>query len=221
MEKPPMSDNDVPGPGYYQSTQPQPPKKKRRGLRIAAIGCGGLIALVVIIIIIIIIIAAVAAGTHNATTTGTATGAAPPASASASTHAASLGNPVRDGKFQFTVTSVSSSNTAGDPAAGGETAQGEFTILHMTVTNIGTVAQTLDDSSQFVYDSHGRKYTANSIADIDLNSTGTGGGVFFNSINPGNSVRGLIAFDLPAGDHAVKAELHDSAFSGGVTVTLP
>jgi hypothetical protein len=30
-----------------------------------------------------------------------------------------------------------------------------------------------------------------------------------------------LAFDMPAGVHAVKAELHDSAFSGGVTVNLP
>jgi hypothetical protein len=44
--------------------------------------------------------------------------------------------------------------------------------------------------------------------------------VFFNSINPGNTVHGEIAFDLPPGDAAVKAELHDSAFSGGVTVML-
>jgi len=40
--------------------------------------------------------------------------------------------------------------------------------------------------------------------------------------NPGNTVRAVILFDLPKGDRAVKAELelHDSAFSGGVTVSL-
>ena len=44
--------------------------------------------------------------------------------------------------------------------------------------------------------------------------------VSFNDINPGNTVRGELAFDMPAGHKAVKAELHDSAFSGGVTVNL-
>jgi hypothetical protein len=216
MEKPPMSDNDVPGPGYYQNAQPQPPKKKRRGLRIAAIGCGGLVALVVIIIII----AAVAAGTHNNTATGTATEPVPSGSASVSaTHAAGLGNPVSDGKFQFTITSVTQSKTAGDPSVGGQTAQGEYTILHVTGTNTGSVAQTLDDSAQYVYDAKGRKFSADSTADLYMSSSSNS--VFFNSINPGNTVHGLIAFDLPASDHAVKAELHDSAFSGGVTVTLP
>jgi hypothetical protein len=38
--------------------------------------------------------------------------------------------------------------------------------------------------------------------------------------NPGNVTRGLLYFDLPKSDRAVKAEVHDSAFSGGVTVEL-
>jgi len=33
-------------------------------------------------------------------------------------------------------------------------------------------------------------------------------------------VTGLLYFDLPTRDHAVMAELHDSAFSGGVTISL-
>ena len=31
---------------------------------------------------------------------------------------------------------------------------------------------------------------------------------------------GLLYFDLPKRDHAVMAELRDSAFSGGVTISL-
>ena len=33
-------------------------------------------------------------------------------------------------------------------------------------------------------------------------------------------VTGLLYFDLPTRDHAVMAELYDSAFSGGVTISL-
>jgi hypothetical protein len=43
----------------------------------------------------------------------------------------------------------------------------------------------------------------------------------FNNINPGNTVQGQLAFDMPTGVKAVKAELHDSAFFAGVTVNLP
>ncbi len=148
-------------------------------------------------------------------------GAAASTPAAAAAKAAALGTPVRDGKFQFTVTAVTQAKSVGDTADDlGDTAQGEYTILHVTVTNIGGQAQTLDDSSQYVFDASGRKYDASSNADIDLNSP-DGGGVFLNSINPGNTVQGLLAFDMPAGVRAVKAELHDSPFSGGVTVTLP
>src|SRR6266498_2774120 len=125
----------------------------------------------------------------------------------ASSQAASgpgIGSKVRDGKFQFTITRVSHRASVGNTTLGlGTKAQGRFTELHLKVTNIGSESQTLDDSSQYVFDANGRKFSADSSADIEV-----------------NSVRALILFDLPKGDKAVKAELHDSPFSGGVTVRL-
>lgn len=174
-------------------------------------------------VIVIIIIASVAAngGGSNAPS-------APPAASSgkaapaAAPQAAKIGSPVRDGKFQFTIASVSQAKSVGDTAAGlGDTAQGEYTILHVSVANIGSQPQTLDDSSQYVYDAAGRKYDVSTSADIDLNSASGSNSVFLNGINPGNTVNGELAFDMPAGVKAVKAELHDSPFSGGVTVNLP
>jgi hypothetical protein len=138
------------------------------------------------------------------------------ASAPAATGTPGIGAKVRDGEFQFTITAITHAKTVGDPSGLTKTAQGEYTILHVTVTNIGSVAQTLDDSTQLVYDSRGRQYTADSTADLYI----SGNDVFFNSINPGNTVHGEIAFDLPRGDSAVKAVPHDSPFSGGVTVAL-
>jgi len=82
-----------------------------------------------------------------------------------------------------------------------------FTILHVTVKNIGGQAQTLDASSQFVFDAAGKQFSADSAASSQT--------FFLTDINPGNQVTGTIAFDLPKGDTAVKAELHDSPFSGG------
>jgi hypothetical protein len=125
---------------------------------------------------------------------------------------------VKDGKFEFTITKITHAKSVGDTAYGlGDTAQGKYTILHITVKNIGDQAQTLDDSVQHVYDAHGNKYDASSMADMDLNNVGN---VFLSDINPGNTVHGKIAFDVPNGVNAVKAELHDSMFSGGVTVNL-
>jgi hypothetical protein len=129
--------------------------------------------------------------------------------------AAGIGTPVRDGKFEFVVTGVTHAKSVGGEF--GSTAQGEYTILHVSVKNIGDQSQTLDDSSQYVFNSAGAKYDADSVADMDANGDGS---VFLENINPGNSVQGQIAFDMPSGTHAVKAELHDSMFSNGVTVNL-
>jgi len=146
-------------------------------------------------------------------------GPAPANAVPAAPQVAKIGTPVRDGKFQFTITSVSHAKSVGDTADGfGDTAQGRYTILHVTVTNISSQPQTLFDSNQYVFDASGRKYDVSTSADMDIN--GASDSVLFNDINPGNTVRGELAFDMPAGLKAVKAELHDSAFSGGVTVNL-
>jgi hypothetical protein len=199
-------------PGYGTPPQgyapPQPPPKKRRAGKIALLGCGGLVALVVIIVVIIVAVglSKTGSGSNNAPSPATAAG--------------KLGSKVRDGKFQFVVTHITHAKNVGDTAQGlGDPAQGEYTVLHVTVTNISNQAQTLDDSAQYVYDGKGRQFSASSSADIDGNG-GNGGGVFLNQINPGDSVHGRLYFDMPKGDSAVTAQLHDSTFSNGVTVSL-
>lgn len=212
------------GPGYGPPAGPpaEPPKKRKRGK-----GCLGLVLGVVVLFIIIGVIAGIAgSGSSNSGSTAASspsTGTSPSsAPAQAAAKPATVGTPVRDGKFQFTITSVSEAKSVGDTADGlGDTAQGEYTILHVTVKNIGTEAQTFDDGSQYVYDATGRKYDASTDADMDLNSSDGADSVFLNDINPGNTVQGQLAFDMPSGTKAVRAELHDSAFSGGVTVSLP
>jgi hypothetical protein len=171
------------------------------------IGCGGAVAAVVLLVIIIAVAAAVgnkSSGSGGSGTNSGGSGGGQPA-------AATIGTPVRDGKFQFTVTSVTHAKHVGGQF--GTTAQGRFTILHVTVKNIGGEAQNMDASNQYVYDKNGKQYSASSEASSQS--------FFLTDINPGNQVTGRIAFDLPKGVKAVKAELHDSPFSDGVTVTLP
>jgi len=99
----------------------------------------------------------------------------------------------------------------------GDTAQGHFAVLHLTVKNIGNDSQTLDDSAQVLF-ANGHKYDASSSADIMANNASNS--VFFNDINPGNTVHGVMVFDMPTNVTAEKAELHDSIFSDGVGVSL-
>ena len=204
------------GPYPPQPPYQQPPRKSwpRRHKVLTAF-----LAIVGLIVVIGIASAIGSGGGTNTNNTGTASsGSGQQAAAPAgSPH---IGQPAADGKFRFVITRVTYRKSVGDTSLGlGETAQGRYTVLHIKVTNIGNQSQTLDDSSQYVYDARGRQFDADTQADIDGNP-GNNGGVFLNDINPGNTVHGLLFFDLPRGDKAIKAELHDSMFSDGVTVYL-
>jgi hypothetical protein len=205
-----------PPPGYPPQ---QPPRRKSWPRRHKILTT--LLTIVALFVIIGIASAAGSGGNSGGSSTGSAStggsgqqAAAPAAPAAAGPH---IGQAAADGKFSFTVTGLGHAHTVGNQYFGA-TAQGHYVVLDITVRNIGTEAQTFDDSAQYVYDSAGRKFSADGQADIYGNKAGNA--PFLQSINPGNSVTGRLYFDLPKGDHAVKAELHDSMFSGGVTVSL-
>jgi hypothetical protein len=129
--------------------------------------------------------------------------------------AAVIGTPVRDGKLEFTVTSIESGVPSVGSEAFGQKAQGQFVLMHLTIQNIGDKAQYFDGSSQKVFDAQGREFSADSGAAIYLEDSNS----FLNEINPGNTVTGTVVFDMPLGAAIAKLELHDSPFSGGVDVT--
>ncbi|QWC15826.1 DUF4352 domain-containing protein [Cellulomonas dongxiuzhuiae] len=130
--------------------------------------------------------------------------------------AAGIGTPVRDGKFEFTVTAIEPGVARIGDDLFGKDAQGQFTLADVTVTNIGDEAQYLDGSSQKLVHGQGRKHSADTSAAIYLGDAES----FLDQINPGNSVQGTVVFDLPADAAPASLELHDSMLSGGVTVTV-
>ncbi|MCC2314190.1 DUF4352 domain-containing protein [Cellulomonas xiejunii] len=132
------------------------------------------------------------------------------------TQTAGIGTPVRDGKFEFTVTSIEAGVAHVGDDMFGKDAQGQFTLVHMSVTNIGDEAQYFDGSSQKLVDAQGRTHSADGSAAIYLGDAES----FLNQINPGNSVQGTVVFDIPADATPASLELHDSMFSGGVTVSV-
>ncbi|QIM22968.1 DUF4352 domain-containing protein [Phycicoccus sp. HDW14] len=127
-----------------------------------------------------------------------------------------IGTKVRDGKFQFVVSKV----TCGIKSVGnqylGTKAQGQFCRVDMSITNIGDEAQTMFADNQTAFDTKGRKFSADSEASIYDDKSE----VLFEEINPGNTVKGRVYFDVPKGVKLAKVELHDSLFSGGVEVAL-
>jgi hypothetical protein len=128
-----------------------------------------------------------------------------------------MGDPVRDGKFEFTVTKLDCSKSRVGSEFLNETAQGKFCIISVTVKNIGKEAQTFDGSSQKAYDADGTEFSNDTGAEIYANE---GSPTFLQEINPGNQVKGKLIFDVPKSTKLTSIELHDSMFSGGVKVSL-
>lgn len=131
---------------------------------------------------------------------------------------AKIGEVARDGKFEFTVASMECGKASvGTNEYLTKQAQGQFCLVNVTVKNIGNEAQTFDSSSQYLYDAANSKFSADGTASLYANPQGS---TFLNQINPGNSVTGILVFDLPKDKTPTTAELHDSSFSGGVKVSL-
>jgi len=132
---------------------------------------------------------------------------------------ATIGQSVRDGKFAFIVTSVQPPEKLLTDRLGiSETAQGEFVIVRVNVTNIGYEARTLTATDQFLISAKGQRF-ATSAAISSLKGSDQ---LFVEKINPGQTVYDApLLFDVPAGTTMASIELHDSASSGGARVKLP
>ncbi|WP_372594355.1 DUF4352 domain-containing protein [Actinotalea sp.] len=127
-----------------------------------------------------------------------------------------IGAVVADGKFEFTVTSVETGVARVGDDYLHQDAQGQFVLVRMTVKNVGDEAQYFDGSSQELVDTEGRRHSADSGAAIYLGDANS----FLNQINPGNQVDGVVVFDIPVDAQLASITLHDSMFSGGVSVDL-
>ncbi|KRF47037.1 DUF4352 domain-containing protein [Terrabacter sp. Soil810] len=130
--------------------------------------------------------------------------------------ASQIGTPVRDGKFEFTVKSVKCGiSTVGNEYLNTK-AQGQFCAVQLHIENIGDEPQSMFADNQLAFDAKDRKFSADSTASIYDDSSQ----VLFEEINPGNSVKGKVYFDVPKGAKLTQLELHDSMFSDGVKVAL-
>lgn len=176
-------------------------------------------------IVLLIAIIQIANGGGDTGTTGSTESASQPkvdakpkADAKPAAAAAGIGTKVRDGKFEFVVTAVEHpGKTIAGEFGTTETAQGEFVVVRVNVTNIGDEAQTLMSTGQLLFNDKGQKFEPSSaimtLKDADK--------FFLTNINPGNTVTGApLLFDVAPGTKIASIELHDSMFSGGVKVKL-
>lgn len=150
------------------------------------------------------------------TTTAPATTSVPTTTAPIS----QVGQTVKDGDLAFVVqgmTCGAQATAAVNAEVFGETvpAGAQECLVTMTVADDKGTSQTFFDSNQYAYDAAGRRFSADSQAAIYL--TGANDDT---QINPGITVTAVVPFQIPIGDTIVKLDLHDSVFSGGVTVRV-
>ena len=212
----PLAGGPYRGPGQA----PQPPKRKSPVwpwvlIAVMVLACGGCFGLVGM--------ASDAADEDSPAATFTTGGpasedaAAPgePAREAPAPDAAPAGTAVRDGKFEFRVTAVDPPvRTVGDNQFLRTTAQGEYILVHVSVTNVGDRPQTYFGSNQKLFDADGRQFENDTRAEINLHDH------MATTINPGNTIDVVLAFDVPVGTVPAKLQLHDSMFSGGAKVAL-
>ena len=86
----------------------------------------------------------------------------------------------------------------------------------MKVENTGDESQLMDSSSQLMFIGD-NEYSASGDALFAFDGSEN---FFLEEINPGNAVDGVMVFDIPKGGQPDRLELHDSPFSGGVTVNI-
>jgi hypothetical protein len=211
MTMPPPEQPGQPGqPG--QPPQAPAPKKSKKALYIV-------LGIVVAILAVCGGCSALFAGGANEVAKSVDKALATPAPASSEpATAVSVGKAAKDGNFQFTVRKVQcGQGKIGTNPYLTKKAQGQFCTVTITVKNIKTEPQMLSDSDQKAFVGTA-SYDADTEAGMYANGNETS--VLLNTINPGNAVTGKIVFDIPKGAKLTRLELHDSAFSGGVTVTL-
>ncbi|GGN51489.1 hypothetical protein FHR83_009318 [Actinoplanes campanulatus] len=128
-----------------------------------------------------------------------------------------IGDPVRDGKFEFVVSHVDCSRAIVGTEHLRRTAQGRYCVVTLSVRNIADEPKYFLGLAQKARDVNGADYGYDEIAGLYANrDTET----FLEKLDPGERVTGKLVFDIPDGVGLAALELHDSPLSGGVTVTL-
>jgi hypothetical protein len=120
----------------------------------------------------------------------------------------------RDGKLEFTVTSVSCGHQkAGQPPLEA-TANGQYCFVRLQVRNLSDQAWT-PPVNQFLVDNAGVRHAMDPRGAIAL-----GSGRLLTQLEPRGRVSGTLVFELPAGARPDRLVLHDSLLSLGVTIRV-
>jgi hypothetical protein len=171
---------------------------------------------IVPIAIVAIAVASTAANSGNKSDTN----AAPldgSSSSSETTKVAAIGDTVTDGDFAFAITDIKCGVAHVGTDLLGKDAQGQYCLVGVKVRNDGKEASYMLGDNQYLFDNKDRKFSADTAAMIYLPEKQS---PWLTEINPGNQISGTIVYDVPKDAVIDHIELHDNAYSTGVTVSL-
>jgi hypothetical protein len=129
---------------------------------------------------------------------------------------AGLGDPVRDGQFEFVVGSVDCGARSVGQGFARKEALEQFCLVALEVVNTGTEGRTFGGGQQYLFDGDGKRHDP----DLDATVRHGGGRLLSTHLNPGQRLRGTLVYDVPDPVDLARVELHDGLFSGGATVEL-
>jgi hypothetical protein len=189
----PIDTVDVPAPGEYDAPEPG-----LSALRTKVWIAGGIAAVVALVSF-----GVWAVVTADGRPTATATSA--PGAAMA-------------GHFEFAVNGVRCGLAEVGPDGLQQRAEGHFCLLDVAVRNTGSEPELFDSGAQRVYDANGVAYAAAEQAAVFLNDRNP---TLLNEIPAGDTVTGVLPFDVPTDVELVEVSVHGALSTPGVRITLP
>ncbi|HEX5144414.1 MAG TPA: DUF4352 domain-containing protein, partial [Mycobacterium sp.] len=133
---------------------------------------------------------------------------------------APAGSAVQDGPMEFQVRDISRAQTVGDPSGNPyltSKADGEFLVFTLSVRNTGHSPINYFGQNQNLIDTTGRMYSAANDADMFMSASD---GNPMGAINPDDSIKVKLAFDVPPGTAPSILSLHFTGHSEGVQVRV-
>jgi hypothetical protein len=132
------------------------------------------------------------------------------------TRAAPVPVPVRDGSFEFTVESA----RCGVAEVGDlihDSAKGQFCLVTLAIRNLGAQPWSFSNMGQKAHTADHVEVSSDAKATLYANGMNQ---IWFHKIEPGDTLRGIVVYDIPADAKLIDIVLHDSVLSKGVRVTL-
>lgn len=128
-----------------------------------------------------------------------------------------IGDPVRDGTFEFVVSHVSCGLDRVEWGLLHETAKGQYCLVAVSVRNTGRLPAALLPRAQHLHTSAGSRHSADATAGYLANRNIP---IWDDLVLPGRTVTGTLVFDIPRDAAPAAIELHDSPFSDGTLVAI-